>query len=292
MTQNFENLAMEGGGVWGISYAGALQELDKIGILPNIKRVAGTSAGSITALLLALRYSSAEIYQIFDELDFSSFLDHRHINQVLTKYGLYESQFADDLFQGWIEEKLGSKEATFQDLHDAGGLELHVYATNLNTKQIHEFSINKTKDVSLAAAVRASMSVPLIFTAVEIDGQLFVDGGTVFDYPMLGFGKDGIPKTLGLAFSGSSSVAAGDEVDIEFGYHQPMEYFHRLITVMERIQAPLLALYGSLKENTILIDTGDVSSLHFEVSDEKKNFLIESGRKAIQEHFQTKGVES
>lgn len=286
MQTDYENLALEGGGVWGIAYAGALDELDKLGILPQIKRVAGTSAGSMAALLLALGYSSAEIHQIVSEMDYARLLDTRHINQVLTKYGLYESQFATNLFQSWVEEKLGAKDATFEDLHKAGGRELQVYATNLNTKQVHEFSFKQTKDVPLAAAVRASMAVPFLFTAVEINGHLFVDGGTIYDYPLMSFGKDGVSKTLGLAFSGSSSSAVREEENTEFGFHQPMEYIHRLVAVMERTQAPLLALYGTLRENTILIDVGDVSSLKFHVSEKNKKFLIESGRKAVQEHFQ------
>ncbi len=291
MKTNFENMALEGGGVWGIAYAGAVVELDKIGILTNIKRVAGTSAGSITALLLALGYSSREIHTIMSELDYSRFLDHRSLKQVLTKYGMYESKFATELFQGWVAEKLGSTNATFQDLHQAGGMDLRVYATNLNTKQIHEFSYKKTKEVPLAAAVRASMSVPLYFTAVEIGSQLFVDGGTVFDYPLMGFGKDEIMDTLGLAFASSSAAAAGDEADTGFGYNQPAQYIHRLITVLERVQAPILAIHENLKDNTIYIDTGDVSSLQFAVSEEDKDFLIASGRRAVQAHFQNNGKE-
>ena len=73
--------------------------------------------------------------------------------------------------------------------------------------------------LSIAAAVRASMSVPLYFTAVE----LFVDGGTVFDYPLMGFGKVEIMDTLGLAFASSSAAAAGDEGDTGFGYNQPAQ---------------------------------------------------------------------
>lgn len=130
------------------------------------------------------------------------------------------------------------------------------------------------------------MCVPMFFIAVEIGGQLFVYGGTVIDYPLMGFGKDEILNTLTLAFASSSSVAAGDNEDTGFGYHQPTHYVRRLMTVLERGQIPLLELYGTLKENTILIDTGDISSLHFMLSKEDQQFLIESGRKAVREHFQ------
>jgi hypothetical protein len=59
-----------------------------------------------------------------------------------------------------------------------------------------------------------------------------------------------------------------------------------MLTVMERIQAPLLALYGDLRENTILIDTGYINSLDFKLSKEDQVFLIQNGRKAVQDYFQ------
>ena len=45
MAYHFKNLVFEGGGVKGIAYVGAMEVLDKEGILNNIERVAGTSAG-------------------------------------------------------------------------------------------------------------------------------------------------------------------------------------------------------------------------------------------------------
>jgi NTE family protein len=290
MINRFENLALEGGGVWGIAYAGALDELEKVGILAEIKRVAGTSVGSILALLLALGYSSNDISNIIAQLDFTKFMDHHSVKQLFSTYGLYQGEFAMRLFQSWIADKLGTEDATFKDLHDSGGLELRVFATNLNTKQIHEFSFRKTSDVPLAVAVRASMSVPLFFAAVEVGDHLFVDGGAIFDYPLLAFGDTDIKKTLGLAFAGSSSAAAGDQDETSFSYHQPGEYIHRLLTVMERVQAPLLALYGDLRENTILIDTGDISSLQFKLSKDDQDFLIQSGRKAVKDYIQKEQV--
>src|SRR5579864_920356 len=52
----FQNLVFEGGGVRGVAYAGALDVLDRAGILSQIQAVAGTSAGAITAALVALGY--------------------------------------------------------------------------------------------------------------------------------------------------------------------------------------------------------------------------------------------
>ena len=50
----FKNLVFEGGGVKGIAYIGAIEALDQAGALNQIERVAGTSAGAITAMLMSL----------------------------------------------------------------------------------------------------------------------------------------------------------------------------------------------------------------------------------------------
>jgi len=50
----FKNLVFEGGGVKGIAYAGATKVLDEKNMLNSLVRVAGTSAGAITAALLSV----------------------------------------------------------------------------------------------------------------------------------------------------------------------------------------------------------------------------------------------
>ena len=71
----FHNLVFEGGGVKGIAYAGALEVLQEKGILPLIERVAGTSAGAITAALLAVGFTPAEIRSTLSQTDVAEFKD-------------------------------------------------------------------------------------------------------------------------------------------------------------------------------------------------------------------------
>jgi predicted acylesterase/phospholipase RssA len=68
-------LALEGGGGKGFAYLGALQLLDKHKVLDQIKGVAGTSAGAITALMISLRMKADEIAKKIDETDFTEFFD-------------------------------------------------------------------------------------------------------------------------------------------------------------------------------------------------------------------------
>ena len=73
---NIKNLVFEGGGVKGLAYLGALEALEDKGIYVNkIERVAGTSAGAITATLIGLGYSLTEINEKLKKLDFISLLD-------------------------------------------------------------------------------------------------------------------------------------------------------------------------------------------------------------------------
>ena len=58
--------AFQGGGAKGIAYAGALKALEERGY--GFKAVAGTSAGSIVAALVAARFTSSEVADLIPEL--------------------------------------------------------------------------------------------------------------------------------------------------------------------------------------------------------------------------------
>jgi NTE family protein len=68
-------LALEGGGGKGFAYLGALQILEEQGVLGALQGVAGTSAGAITAMMLALRMGHEEIAKELDTKDFNTFFD-------------------------------------------------------------------------------------------------------------------------------------------------------------------------------------------------------------------------
>lgn len=85
-----EKLVFKGGGVLGIAYAGAISALDKENILEDITRVAGTSASSIVAAFLSLRYTSGEIKDILGATNFKNFEGHWGPFRIPIHYGLYK----------------------------------------------------------------------------------------------------------------------------------------------------------------------------------------------------------
>ncbi|HPE84764.1 MAG TPA: ankyrin repeat domain-containing protein, partial [Chlamydiales bacterium] len=71
-----ENLVFQGGGPKCIAYVGVLKKLESKMFLSELKRVSGTSAGSIMASLVALNYPPSDIENNLKDVDFMSFLDH------------------------------------------------------------------------------------------------------------------------------------------------------------------------------------------------------------------------
>src|SRR2546430_10467579 len=94
----------EGGGVKGIGLAGAFAALEERDVAP--KGLAGTSAGAITAALVAAGYTSTELGKILKTIPFGDFKDKSPEDRIpligrgvslLLERGIYEGK----VFQRW-----------------------------------------------------------------------------------------------------------------------------------------------------------------------------------------------
>lgn len=200
MAYHFRNLVFEGGGVKGIAYLGALDVLNDKGILPNIQRIGGTSAGAINAILLGLGFTPKETKDTLWSLDFNEFMDDswgviRDTNRLIEEFGWYKG----DYFRKWIgkliKEKTGNSESTFADIEalkeKRGFKSLYFMGTNLSTSFSEVFSVEHTPRACIADAVRISMSIPLFFVAKRSTrGDVYVDGGVLDNYPIKLFDRE------------------------------------------------------------------------------------------------------
>jgi len=209
---SYRNLVFKGGGVRGIAYMGALEGLEKKGVLQKIDRVAGSSAGAIAATLACFRLSVDETVNLFNSLDLARVpqssangnqsykLPHlsstENIRRLVEKYGWYSSEYFHEWLGEVIESQCGhNPRATFNDFRMRGYRDLYIAAANLSRKRTEFFSYQTTPDVSVADAVRLSMSIPMFFEAIRFDGiefgkgDFFVDGGLFDNYPIHLFDK-------------------------------------------------------------------------------------------------------
>ncbi|MFV1995421.1 MAG: patatin-like phospholipase family protein [Verrucomicrobiales bacterium] len=153
-------LALSSGGAKGLAHIGVIQVLEENGI--EIDVVAGASMGAYVGSLWAAGYSGVELEALAGEMRTKRDL-LRLIDPVFPpRQGLLRGYKV----KAHLAKSLRGRR--FEDLEK----EFHVVATNLVTLQRRVFS-----EGDVATAVHASIAVPGVCVPVEIDGELYSDGG-------------------------------------------------------------------------------------------------------------------
>lgn len=208
---DYKNLILEGGGVRGLAYAGVFSVLEEKGILPQIEKVGGSSAGSIAGMLISIGYTADEIDSLMMELPVQKFNDGK--GGMWGKYRRFKNDFGiykGEVFEKWLQQLVAYKTnkplLTFEELHQLH-LQNSLYkdfyctGTNLSKQQLEIFSYMHSPGMPVALAVRISSTVPLYFEPVALDNQLqkikksdstsfvnyYVDGGMLCNYPICMF---------------------------------------------------------------------------------------------------------
>lgn len=190
----------QGGGAKGAAYTGTVRAMDKTGILKNIKMVAGASAGAINAFKIGLGLTGDQIAEMIKNLNFQDLNDYSTAASTVIKAELGHS---GENFYYWaialIEHVTGDHNITFGEYKalckQNPNLKPMIFkATNISQPGIETtFSAEKTPNVRIVDAVRASMSFPFAFDPWPvyeiIDGNMqkmgdFTDGGVLCNFPI------------------------------------------------------------------------------------------------------------
>jgi predicted acylesterase/phospholipase RssA len=147
---------------------------------------------------------------------------------------------------------------------------LRIWASDLQTAKLVEFSAAKTPDIEVSFALKASMAFPLYFIPLRhpVTGNLLADGGIYDNYPILSLTEHELQDTIGLTFESKLPIEIPD--------------ISKFITTL--FSGYYIPCYQSLikqhRNKTIVIPCGEFPALHFEATLEEKNAIIECGRKA------------
>ncbi|XP_046356152.2 uncharacterized protein LOC124135044 [Haliotis rufescens] len=187
----FENLAFEGGGNKGLAHAGAVKYLEEIGALSNIIRLAGASAGSLMAVLIAVGCQSREL-QVYMEEDWSYLMRDGGflggLRNMVKRFGWHPGNRVYDWLGEILRKRTGSEDITFEEVRKKYGREVCVVVTNLNLMTAEYCHPKTTPDMPIRVAVRMSMSIPGLFTPIEYyqhgSEDTFIDGGVLCNYPV------------------------------------------------------------------------------------------------------------
>lgn len=285
----------EGGGVKGIGLVGALTVAEKKGF--KWKNVAGSSAGSIIAALIAAGYTGEELYKILLELDFLSFLPKTIYHRVpyvgpALRLWIKKGIHSGNALERWLEFRLAEKGVrTFEDLKS--GTDLKIIASDLTQKMLlilpddlPSYGHDPAK-FSVAKAVRMSCSIPFFFDPVMLHHapsgkySCIVDGGVLSNFPVWIFDSDQ-PRWPTFGFDLISSAEQKNSVAEISG---PLSMFLSLFyTMMDAHDNRYIRSQDQVR--TISVPTLGVKITDFGLSEEMKKALYQSGVKAAEEFFE------
>jgi NTE family protein len=189
-------LVLSGGGAMGIAHVGAIQELERLGIRPDI--VVGTSMGSIVGGLYAAGMNGAQLQRAVESMDWDAIFDTTPPRAGLTyRQKQQQAEFPVKPSFGVVNGKPTAPEAIVSDANlllqlrrligtraavpsfDDLPIPFRAVATDIETgkKVVLDHG-------DLADAMRASMSVPGVFAPQRLNGKLLVDGGMADNVPI------------------------------------------------------------------------------------------------------------
>lgn len=324
---NYKNLVLEGGGMRGFAYPGALYVLEEKGIIKNIENIAGSSAGANTAMMIALNYNSGEIASILNKLKLKQFKDGKSIFGIIGRIKKEYGVFKGNRFEKWlgqlIKNKAGVPDLTFIQLHalhikNSDFKDLYCIGTNITQQRLQIFSWQHTPQMQIKIAVHISSCIPLYFKPVAVDSSwrkvsikrneypydLYIDGGMLANYPINIFDtcvNGGNPlicdmvkynsQTLGLKLEREEQIKQFNNNSTDVAPYNIKSLNDYLDALLNRTMEALSRKTADLKNEagrTIYISHGKMSGKLKKISPVIKKQLYNNGSIAAQKFFDIK----
>jgi NTE family protein len=265
-------LVLSGGGAKGLAHIGILKAIDSAGL--KIDYITGTSMGSILGGLYAIGYSADSIEKIARRIDWDLLLSNQSsmrsvIMDEKSEYGKYDVELP------WVNHWFRLSTGVIE------GQELWLKFSELfrpvyNVKDFSRFSIPFkciATDIStgeavvldsgeVVSAVRASMAIPSVFTAVEYHGRKLVDGGVVRNFPVKDVRQMGADIVIGSNVSGQlrspDQVTNALQVILQVAFFREAEDTRKQIPLCNiYVQQPLEKFsMGTFSDAGEIIDSG------------------------------------
>lgn len=201
-------LVLSGGGAKGFAHIGVLKVLEKAGV--KIDFIGGTSMGAVVGGLYASGYSATQIDSIFSQTDFDqllqdyiprtskSFFEKRNdemyaITLPFNKFKVgVPLAFSRGMYNYCLLSRLTHN---VRFIRDFDKLPIPFFCIATDIEKGEQVILNKGY---LAQAIFASSVFPSLYSPVEIDGKLLIDGGIVNNYPVQEILKMGADIVIGV----------------------------------------------------------------------------------------------
>lgn len=201
-------LVLSGGGAKGFAHIGVLKVLEQAGV--KVDYIGGTSMGAVIGGLYASGFNATQIDSIFRTINFDNLLKdytprnsknfYEKRNDELYAFVLPFNKFKigipEALSKGMYNYNLlSSYTRGVRHVRDFGQLKIPFLCIATNIETGEQVVLNKG---NLAHAMMASSAFPTLFSPVEFNGMLLVDGGVTNNYPIDEVRKMGADIIIGV----------------------------------------------------------------------------------------------
>jgi predicted acylesterase/phospholipase RssA len=180
-----EHLVFSGSGPNGLIQLGILTEYEKQGLLQydKIDKIYGASAGALIGLLCVFSIPISETVEYLVKRPWAKFtkIDFFDLNE---KGGIIECEKVKELMQPLLMAYDVPLNVTFEDVKKHSNIDLHVFATNMESLDSIDFNVHTHPKMSVMTAIMHSCSVPPIFTVGMYEGIAYADGGMSDNFPL------------------------------------------------------------------------------------------------------------
>ena len=197
-------LALSGGGIKGAAHIGVIKALEENNIKIDI--LAGTSSGSIVAVLYAMGYTIDEIFKLFKE--FAKVLVDASPMYFIMNARKNKNFLPEGTRSGENIEIAMKQVGDYKGIKNMRQLKMPIAipAVDIKTGKEFVFTNNNTdrenyiKEADISKAVRASCSFPGIYAPCKYKGYKFLDGGVLNNIPADEAKQLGADKVIAIRF--------------------------------------------------------------------------------------------
>ena len=177
-----EEICIGGGGTKGIAFLGALYELEKNGLIDNLKKISGTSIGGFFAVLLSIGYKPSEILTELFKIDLTDIKDI-DITGILINKSLMKGEKFKHFMKNIICKK-SNPEITLKELYEKTKIHLIVTSTCVDKGKIEYMSHETDPELTIFKLVCMTTSIHFIFPPEIYKECYYADGKIIDNLPL------------------------------------------------------------------------------------------------------------
>jgi len=171
------------GGVNIIKIIGMLQKFQEDKKLNDIQYYAGSSAGSISTLLLLVNITPKEMLTRLLKIDYKTLFHNINLQTILSGKCILPNDILIKHIEDIIRDKIGFI-PTMIELFELTKKKWTVAAFNYTDYNIEYIDYKSHPHVPCSHVAAASSAIPILFTPVQINGKNYIDGGVFDTFPI------------------------------------------------------------------------------------------------------------